>query len=142
MKRLIDLTPSDLERVAIWHYHGDTDDDAVVRATARTELSGDDGDLFLARTQFVLANGAQHIGFCSPQDDSGLDYLQPAIVTSDGLVYFWFDEPPSRETLRAQWHRLGADREAIFPVHFRCTVPVDGKYVTGTIESDDLTGAA
>ena len=137
-----DLRPADLDRVPVWRYEGDDDDSAVVHATARAQLSESDHELFIARTQFALANGAQHTGFCSPTDDSGLDYLQPVIVTESGPVYFWFDEPPTAESLRAQWHRLGVATESIFPVHFRCTVPVDGRYVTGIIEESDLTGAA
>lgn len=142
MKRLADLTPSDLERVAIWRYAGETDDVARVAATDRKELSERDEDMFIARTQFVLANGTQHVGFCSPAGEEDLDVLQPVIATSEGLVYFYFEEPPSHEMLDVQWQRLGVGHEQIFPVHFRCLVPIDGRYITGTIESDDLTGAA
>jgi hypothetical protein len=142
MKRLIDLTPADLERVAVWRYGGETDETANVRATDRRELDGQDAELFIARTQFALANGAQHIGFCSPGRESSLEALQPVILTESGPVYFWFEDPPSSESLRAQWKRLGSAREDIFPVHFRCTVPVAGQYITGTIVAGDLTGAA
>ena len=142
MKRLHDLTPGDLERVAVWRYEGESDDVAQVRATTRTELSAEDRDLFIARTQFTLANGSHHLGFCTPDMSGLLADLQPVIVTADGPVYFSFDAPPSQETLDAQWLKLGAGHEQIFPVHFRCTVPLDGVYVTGTIEADDLTGAA
>ncbi len=142
MKKLRDLAPADLQRCPVWRYEGETDEVATVHASARKELSEDERDVFIAETQFVLANGAQHIGYCSPTDDSGLDYLQPVIVTPEGHVYFWFDEPPTREFLRAQWNLLGAPHEEIFPVHFRCMVPVNGKYVTGVIEEEDLTGAA
>lgn len=141
MKRLADLTPSDLERIPVWRYEGGSDDVARVKATDRTELSERDDDVFIARTQFVLANGSQHIGFCSPLDET-LDIVQPVIITPEGLVYFYFEEPPSHEMLDEQWRRLGVGHEQIFPVHYRCLVPVDGRYVTGVIESDDLTGAA
>lgn len=142
MKRLHDLAPFDLERAAVWHYDGESDDVAHVRATQRDTLSDGDAGTFIARTQFLLASGAQHIGFCSPALECGLDVIQPVILTSDGPVYFHFEEPPSQETLDAQWRRLGVGHEQIFPVHFRCTVPVDGVFVTGVIEADDLTGAA
>lgn len=142
MKRLLDLKPADLERSAIWRYAGETDETALVRATERSELSVADSGLFIARTQFALGNGAQHVGFCSPGRETTLDYLQPVIVTASGPVYFWFDDPPSQESLLAQWARLGVRGEDIFPVHFRCTVAVDGEFVTGIIEADDLTGAA
>ena len=142
MKRLIDLNPADLDRSAIWRYAGETDETALVRATERSELSEAEGGLFIARTQFALGNGAQHVGFCSPGKEPTLDQLQPVIITPSGPVYFWFEEPPSQESLRAQWARLGVGREDVFPVHFRCTAAVDGKFVTGIIEADDLTGAA
>jgi len=142
MKRLTDLTPADLEHVAVWLHDGASDDVARVRATERKEIRGSDSDTFIARTQFVLANGAQFIGFCSPSSGETLDVLQPVIVIPDGLVYFYFEEPPSHETLERQWNRLGAGHEQIFPVHFRCLVPLDGNYITGIIDSEDLTGAA
>lgn len=143
MKRLRDLTPADLENVAVWHYVGDNDDVAHVRAADRAALSDDNAGAFIARTQFVLANGAQFVGFCSPSvRETSLECVQPVILTRDGPVYFFFEVPPSHETLDAQWKRLGTGHEAIFPIHFRCTVPVDGTFVTGTIEAEDLTGAA
>jgi len=142
MKRLTELTPADLERAAVWHYSGETDETASVRATDRHELSAREAGLFLARTQFALANGAQHVGFCSPGEEVTLEYLQPVIVTAVGPVYFWFADPPTQESLRAQWQKLGARREDIFPVHYRCTVPIGGRYLTGMIHDGDLTGAA
>lgn len=142
MRRLLQLRPPDLEHVAVWRYEGSSDESAVVHATDRTSLSDSDREIFIARTQFALADGSQHIGFCTPGDDPALEILQPAIVTPEGLVYFWFPQPPSEQTLHEQWRRLGVTHESIFPVHFRCTVPVDGRYVTGTITEDDLTGAA
>lgn len=142
MKRLADLTPADLEQVAVWSYVGETDDVARVRATERQELSENDSDVFIARTQFVLANGTQHLGFCSPSEETALDVIQPVIVTAEGLVFFYFEEPPSHESLEQQLRRLGAGREQIFPIHFRCLVPIDGRCITGTIDEEDLTGAA
>lgn len=142
MKRLRDLKPADIERVAVWRYTGSSDDDATVSATDKIVLTEEESEDYIARTQFVLANGSQHTGFCSPGPDTSLDCLQPVILTSFGPVFFWFLEPPSEESLKMQWLRLGAPHEQIFPVHFRCVVPMGGSYITGTIEADDLTGAA
>ena len=141
VKLVNELTPDDLHRVPVWRYEGEIDEVAVVHATERRTLDASERGVFIAHTQFVLADGTQHVGFCSPCDASGLDYLQPVIVTPDGQVYFWFDEPPSYDSLQRQLRRLGA-RSEIFPIHFRCTVPVDGSFITGVIEADDLTGAA
>ena len=126
----------------MWRYEGENDDVAHVKATDLNELHAAESSTFIARTQFALATGAQFIGFCSPTEDSGLDYLQPVILTPDGPVYFWFEEPPSHEFLARQAARLGVMPAEIFPVQFRCTVPVDGRFVAGVITEDDLTGAA
>lgn len=142
MKRLRDLMPADIDRAPVWRYEGDSDDVAHVRATDRSAVSRSDTELFIARTQFTLADGSHHLGFCTPDESGRLEDLQPVIVTAEGPVYFYFDAPPSHETLTSQWLRLGAAPEEIFPVHFRCTVPMDGVFVTGTIAADDLTGAA
>jgi hypothetical protein len=64
------------------------------------------------------------------------------IVTPDGPVYFWFDAPPTREFLAHQAAMLGVEAAGVFPVRFRCTVPFCGRFITGVITSDDLTGAA
>jgi hypothetical protein len=141
MKRLHDLTPR-ISSGRRWRRDGESGEVAQVRATARRQLSPDVQQYFIARTQFTLANGSHHIGFCTPDPSGELADLQPVILTTDGPVYFHFDAPPSQETLDAQWLKLGAGHEQIFPVHFRCTVPFDGEYVTGTIEAGDLTGAA
>jgi hypothetical protein len=143
VKRLFDLTPADIRRCAVWRYEGETDEVALLHATDKRELDADERDIFIAETHFVLANGTQHIGFCTPAaEDSALDYLQPAIVTGAGHVYFWFNQPPSREMLQAQWKLLEVGHEEIFPVHFRCAVPVGGRFITGMIEAEDLTGPA
>jgi hypothetical protein len=138
MKRLADLSAGDLERVRVWRYAGENDDTAVVHATDRVALSSREDEVFIAHTQFTLGNGTQHVGFCTPAKGTGLEAIQPVILSQWGLVYFWFDPPPSRESLAAQWQRLGTDRERVFPVHYRCTVPVDGSYVVGTITAEDL----
>lgn len=142
MKRLADLTAGDLDRVRVWRYAGDSDDTATVHATDRSALSGGEDDVFIAHTQFTLGNGAQYVGFCTPAGGSALEALQPVILSQWGPVYFWFDPPPTRESLAVQWRRLGTSRESIFPVHYRCTVPVDGTYVVGTINAEDLEGQA
>ena len=47
---------------------------------------------------------------------------------------FWFEGPAAPETLSSQWMALGKEPREIFPVTFRCLVPVDGRTVSGKIE--------
>jgi hypothetical protein len=133
MKRLADLTIADLTTAPVWRYEGGSGSDATVVAEKRDFLSQLDDEIFLAATDFVLPDSSQHLGFCFPVDDAGLDYLQPVIVTPTLHVQFWFDGSIAPEVLSAQWSALGRREEEIFPVRFRCRVPVDGQTVAGVI---------
>jgi hypothetical protein len=133
MKRLADLTIEDLTASPVWRFEGGSGEDAAVVAEPRDFLSQLDDEIFLAATEFTLPDSSQHLGFCFPVDDAGLDYLQPVIVTPTAHVRFWFDGLIAPEVLSAQWSALGKREEEIFPVRFRCRVPVDGRTVAGVI---------
>lgn len=134
MKRLVDLSVEDLIASPVWRYEGGSGVDAMVSSTKRVSLSQNDDEIFLAATEFRLFDSSSHFGFCFPADDSGIDYLQPVIVSSSGHVNFWFDGPASPETLAGQWRALAREPREIFPVVYRCIVPVDGRTVNGRID--------
>jgi hypothetical protein len=143
VKPLAELTIEDLESSPVWRYEGGSGPDALVAPTTRSSLSREDDEIFLAATDFELFDSTRCFGFCFPADDSGLDYIQPVIVSPSRHISFWFDGPASPEALEAQWRALGKRCEDIFPVAFRCLVPVDGRTVSGRIagveSSRDLT---
>ena len=140
MKRLVELTIEDLTATPVWRYEGGSGAEAVVVAERRDSLSQADDEVFLAATTFDLPDSSRHLGFCFPVDDSGIDYLQPVIVTRGGQVRFWFDGPIAQEVLAVQWSVLGKQAEEVFPVRFRCLVPVDGRTVTGVIVNVESSG--
>ena len=142
MKRLVDLTLEDLRASPVWRYEGGAGAEALVEPARRNALSRSDDEIFLAATAFELFDASRHDGFCFPADDSGLDYLQPAIVTASGHVGFWFEQPMEPEAVERQWRALGKGPEQIFPVTFRCLVPVDGREVAGRIERVELSNGA
>lgn len=107
--------------------------EAVVAPSDRKSLSQSDDEVFLAATEFELFDSSLHFGFCFPADDSGVDYLQPVIVSGVRHVNFWFDGPVSPAALASQWSALGKQPHEVFPVAFRCLVPVDGRTVRGRI---------
>jgi hypothetical protein len=134
MKRLDELTVQDLRETPVWRYEGGAGRDALVEPSSRAALSQADDEIFLAATDFTLADASPHFGFCFPADDSSVDYLQPVIVSAAAPVRFWFDEPVAPDVLSRQWIALGRNPENVFPVDFRCLVPVDGRIVRGRIE--------
>jgi len=133
VKRLADLNLLDLATSPVWRYDGGEGADATIAPTKRKALSQADDEIFLAATEFVLADGSRHSGFCFPADDSGIDYLQPVIISRTGHVSFWFDNTPEPDVLARQWQALGKKAKEIFPVSFKSLVPVDGRSVSGQI---------
>jgi hypothetical protein len=140
VKRLVELSIQDLRDSPVWRYEGGSGAAAVVSPAKKASLSQSDDEIYLAATEFELFDGSRHTGFCFPADDSGLDYLQPAIVTAAGHVNFWFDGPVSRTDLKRQWDALGKSEGEILPATFRCLVPVDGRTVTGHIPRVETAG--
>jgi hypothetical protein len=134
VKRLAELTTLDLAACPVWRYEGGSGAEARVSPVRRAALSQEDDEVFLAATDFELFDSTRQSGFCFPADGSGVDYLQPVIVTPSGHVAFWFEGAPSPETLAKQWRALGKEEKDIFPVSFRCLVPVDGRAPSGRIE--------
>jgi hypothetical protein len=139
MKRLAELTAEDLRTSPVWRFEGGTGAEALVARADRATLSKLDDEIFLAATDFELFDSTLRFGFCFPAEDSGLDYLQPVIIAGDTHVGFWFDGPVSAATLEKQWKALGKEPREIFPVQFRCLVPVDGRTVNGRIERVEST---
>jgi len=143
VKRISDLTIDDLAETPVWRYEEGTGPRALVAATDRSELSRSDDEVYLAATDFELFDGSRYPGYCFPVDDSGIDYLQPALLAPSGHVNFWTEDPADPAELAARWTSLGKDAGEIFPVAFRCRVPVDRRTISGWIagveSSRDLT---
>ena len=141
MKRLAELTAADLRQHPVWMYHsGPSDGDlgATVEAVERPSLSENEDGVFIAATRFVLADGSEWPGYCSPQDSSGLDYVQPVVVTEHGPNPMWFEQVLSPEEESRWWKRFGRGRDAVFPISWECLVPVDGAVVSGVINGTDV----
>jgi hypothetical protein len=133
VKRLAALSVEDLRKTPVWRYEGGSGEDATVTPSKRVALSEADDEIFLAATEFELFDSSRRFGFCFPADDAGIDYLQPVIVTPASHVSFWFDGAPAPEVLASQRRALGKEPPEIFPIAFRCLVPVDGRRVNGRI---------
>jgi len=139
VKRLADLTAADLVANPVWRYEGGSGAEALVVPVKRKSLSQMDDEIFLAATEFELFDSTRHFGFCFPADDSGIDYLQPVIIRGSRHVNFWFDGPVAPQALESQWSVLGKEPKDIFPVAFRCLVPVDGRTASGRITGVEVS---
>ena len=126
VKRLLELTNEDLIRTPIWRYEGTSDDNAVVSPASSLESA--DERAYIARTRFTFADGSQGWGYCSPTDGSGLDYVQPVLITPAGChVHLWREESADAAELRR-----ASEQSLAFPVHFECVVAFEGHLLCGT----------
>jgi len=131
MKPLHELTNKDLAADPIWLYQGKSDETAEVRPCAGFEDPDREG--YIARTRFVLHDGSERFGYCSPQDDSGLAYIQPAIIAANGHARFYYDDPPSHQEPEHLCELLGKSPSDVFPVTYECLVPFEGRCLKGEI---------
>ncbi|WGL16675.1 hypothetical protein PVT68_18225 [Microbulbifer bruguierae] len=135
MKRLAELTKEDLLDCPVWEYYGDDDKTASVSPAHGAVLSEEIPEarcqqIYVALTEYTLANGDMHLGYCSPIDPCGLDYIQPVMLI-EGVHIRLYDE--DIEGLPEDWTRLGIKFSEVFPLSWRCCVPVDGETVHGTV---------
>jgi hypothetical protein len=138
MKLLSELTAADLRQHKVWQYHGVSDLKAQITASSRTSLREEESSVFLAATDFQLHDGTRHVGYCSPTDPSGLDYLQPFILVGMEHVALWHEEQPAETAAQMIAVRLGRNLDQVFPILWRCIVPVEGQLVSGQVLAQDV----
>ena len=137
-KLLSELTSEDFERFKVWVYQGDSDAVATVEPSSKPELVEDDGSVYLAATQFRLADGSSLNGFSSPTDDSGLDYVQPVIFYDGRLLRLWNDQSGVEDLSEV----LGKKKSDIYPIRWLSDVRVDGEVRSGSIEIAEIEDEA
>jgi hypothetical protein len=137
MKRLAELRPEDFEVHLVWECHGTDDTDALVEPRAVAVVKEGGPTVLLVATEFHLADGTKATGFCSPADDSGLDYLQPVVFSVDKQIPLWRPELGVHATDRICLDH-GRPAASVFPIAWRCLVPVDGALRVGEITGTDV----
>lgn len=131
-KPLTTLTNEDLAAKPIWLYEGESDATATVEPV--DTFAEPDKRAYIARTKFTLSDGTVLFGYCSPTDDSGIDYVEPVIIGPSGHIPFWGDPPgtpPSDAEIAA---RLGKPAEDVFPCTFESLVPFEGARLIQVID--------
>jgi hypothetical protein len=115
----------------VWQYKGDDDVDAEVWSGPPAKITDEPGaPVYIALTEYYLASGVKHLGYTSPADWSGLDYVQPVIIVGREHVRLWDD---TQGVIADAWRHLGPEKPDVFPITWRCVVPVDGDTAQGII---------
>lgn len=90
-------------------------------------------DVFIVLTEFTLSNQSSWIGFCSPQDSSGIDYIQPVIITEKEQISFYKDSPWTKHEKEVELLKLGYSSKEVFPIRFKTKVKCDKEYFSSKI---------
>ena len=84
-------------------------------------------------TDFTLSNKTKYLGFCSPQDPSGLDYIQPVMFTNMGQVKIYKDISWTNHEKNEALKMIGFNSSDIFPITYKTRIKSDGQFFQGTI---------
>ncbi len=133
MKPLRELTLEDLARSPVWRCTGGPDSEASVEPTELASLSETSREVFVVRTSFTLSDGSSVAGYCSPGDDSGLDYIQPVIITESGHAPLFYESLPPSPEPESIYRKLRRPFDHVFPLRYRAEIPVDGRFLEGEV---------
>ncbi len=138
MKPVSSLTNSDFDACPVWRHKMRNEQDWAEPQLQQTVVTDHPRIGYIVRSRFTLRDGTVLFGFCSPQDLSGIDYVQPVICGSDQQIEFW-DESAIQMSMPDGICRV-LDRSAndVFPVQYESLVECDGTIHRGEITLDDL----
>lgn len=137
-----EISRRDLDEHPVWEFASDEEqiqgqDETTVRPFIVSGELDPSAGMFVLRARFRLADGTEMTGYLTPRvpPDSGLDSVQPVIVTDEGQVLFWFGViEPGRTELIDLYRRLGKALESeVFPIRFASDVPFTGGPMRGEI---------
>lgn len=132
MIKLVDFREEELLENEVWK-HFIVENVEFIQNSNKTEVYENSENSYIVLTEFNLNNGQKYIGYCSPQDASGIDYIQPVIFTKKGQFAFYKDGNWSEKDKKEAFSFLGLNFTEIFPVKYETKVLCDGKFLIGKI---------
>lgn len=133
-KRLLDLSKADLLENQVWEYWM-ADNIEYVRASDKTEVNEGTNSTHIVLTDFFFNNKTKHVGFCSPHDSGGLDYIQPVVFFDKGQVEFYKESDWTENEKNKALLKLGLNWEDVFPVLYQSRVKCDRKILSGVLKN-------
>ena len=134
-KPISKLTREDLAATPIWELRGESGSELVCPTSLTALDEYHDGPVHIAATRYVAASGDAYYGYCSPADTSGLDYVQPVVLTPRGPFPLWHPGGLSQAHVDALASALSVAPSALFPLQMECLVTVDGVLYTGCVDA-------
>jgi hypothetical protein len=131
-KLLQQLRKKDFTEFPVWKYWNE-DNQELVLPERICEVSEKAVNSYIVLTEFQLNNGSIETGFSSPQDFSGLDYIQPVIILGDLHIALFKETEWSEEEKQQALLSLGKKESEVFPIRYITKVECDGIFKTGLV---------
>jgi hypothetical protein len=124
----------DLINFPVWRHWAEGGDEKAIPENIR-EISEStiNESTYIVLTEFTLNNNVKYMSFCSPQDFSGLDYVQPVLLTDEFQITFFKYGIWTKEEVNEQLDKLQLKREEVFPLSFETKISCDGQFLRGII---------
>lgn len=132
MKKVLDLVSIDLLNKNVWR-HWNENGVEYVEPSEAIEVYENSNEVFIVLTEFTLNNKVKYLGFRSPQDGSGLDYIQPVMFTNMGQVELWKDISWTVREKDEALRKIGYNVKDVFPINYKTMIKSDGKFLQGSI---------
>jgi len=126
------LTLEQLKQKPIWLYESEYINSEFVENIYSTDLSeiteetGIQTKPYIVYSIFTDAQGNNYEGYCSPEDPSGLDYIQPVIIFKNRHLSFYPDRPLSTSERKLFLNEFNTSEFNFFPIRCIPQVKVDG----------------
>jgi hypothetical protein len=122
----------------VWLYFSNYDTNEefqeFIEPVKKEEVFEEEESIYIVLTEFTDFCGNKFIGFCSPQDTSGIDYIQPVIIYKDKQIPFFFDKKPTENQIKELEDFQGMFPN-LFPIQYEAKIKSDGKNFKGIIEN-------
>jgi len=141
-KQIYDLRLEDLRKCAVWRIVLDVegedrqDECTVQPCPSLSRVDAAEG-LFFVHAEFTAEDGTRFEGYCTPHETYSIGFIRPTIVTDRGQVGFWWGiAKPTPKELKACYEKLGKNRKTLFPLQFRCLLPIsNAERMEGTVKA-------
>jgi hypothetical protein len=133
MKLLTELTQEDIIKHPVWELRM-IDNREYVQPSSKKEISDHEGIRYIVQSYFKLNCRTELLGFCSPQDTSGIDYIQPVIFTPNSQMVLYLDSSIEKDQTIKEMNRLGLIKSEIFPIECKPMIKCDGNLYSWIID--------
>jgi hypothetical protein len=138
---LSNITLDQLKMNPIWKYESKHENSELIENIFSTDLNEiideENNTSYIVYTIFIDSNGNKYEGFCSPEDSSGIDYVQPVIIHNNKHLYFWPNRTLNLTEKELFIHVLNESTYNPFPIKCLPQIKVNNRIINIDIISFD-----